>query len=75
MEESHPASGESVRINGKNQPWRPDWTVTDLLKELDAAGPGVAVERNLEVVRRQKFASTVIQPGDTLEVVRLVGGG
>jgi thiamine biosynthesis protein ThiS len=75
VEETHPTSGESVRINGKNQPWRADWTVSDLLEELDATGPGVAVERNLEVVRRQNLAATVIQPNDSIEVVRLVGGG
>ena len=75
VDDSHPTSGETVRINGEIQPWRPAWTVADLLIELDATGPGVAVERNLQVVRSQHLAGTAIEPGDTLEVVRLVGGG
>lgn len=75
VSDSHPTSGETVRINGEIQPWRPDWTVADLLQELEATGPGVAVERNLQVVRRQNLAETAILPGDILEVVRLIGGG
>jgi sulfur carrier protein len=36
---------------------------------------GSAVERNGEVVRRADWARTALDPGDRLEVVRLVGGG
>jgi len=46
-----------------------------LLKELEATGQGVAVERNREVVRRAEYAACVLQPGDEIEIVRLVGGG
>lgn len=46
-----------------------------LLEELDATGPGVAVERNREVVRRAEYSACVLQPGDEVEIVRLVGGG
>jgi|FLOH01.1.fsa_nt_gi sulfur carrier protein len=75
VEDSHLAGDQTVRINGEIQPWRPHWTVWELLQELEADGPGVAVERNFAVVRRQNLATTPIEPGDTLEVVRLVGGG
>ena len=64
-----------VRINGVFQPWKADWSLPMLLEELAATGPGVAVERNREVVRRAEYAACVLQPGDEVEIVRLVGGG
>ena len=71
-----PIRGEGrVLVNGESRPWRPDWTVTALLEELGATGPGVAVERNREVVRRAEQPATRLEPGDRIEVVRLVGGG
>jgi thiamine biosynthesis protein ThiS len=50
-------------------------TITDLLSANDAAGPGVAVERNQKVVCRTDHSKTVIKAGDKIEIVRLVGGG
>ena len=35
----------------------------------------VAVERNLEIVPRSLFASTVLCDGDRIEIVAFVGGG
>jgi sulfur carrier protein len=65
----------TLMVNGVARPWRPGFDVASLLEELDATGFGVAVERNGEVVRRAAHAATVLEPGDRIEVVRLVGGG
>ncbi len=62
-------------MNGERHPWRPGLTVAGLLLERGIVGPGVAVERNLEVVRRAEHGSLELQPGDRIEIVRLVGGG
>jgi sulfur carrier protein len=43
--------------------------------ELGLTGKPVAVERNREVVPRALHESTVLSPGDRLEVVTFVGGG
>ncbi len=64
-----------LTVNGERLPWRPGLSVAALLEERGAAGPGVAVERNLQVVRRAEHASTLLEPGDRIEIVRLVGGG
>lgn len=63
------------QLNSQRQPWRSGLTVAELLVELDATGPGVAVERNGEVVRKANHPTTLIEPADIIEVVRLVGGG
>lgn len=35
----------------------------------------IAVERNLEIVPKDRYADTMLQEGDRLEVVSFVGGG
>jgi thiamine biosynthesis protein ThiS len=62
-------------VNGEAHPWRPGLTVAALLAERGADGPGVAVERNLRVVRRADHATELLEPGDRVEIVSLVGGG
>ncbi len=71
---SDPESKE-VLINGVPQDWREAWPISELLLEMGAKGPGVAVERNGEVVRKAKYETTFLFPGDKIEVLRLVGGG
>ena len=50
-------------------------TVTDLLTILALPGTRVAVEVNRTLVRRVDHPATVLQVGDRIEVVTLVGGG
>ncbi len=50
-------------------------TVARLLEELNLAGKHVAVEVNLELVPRAKHAEHLLNAGDRLEIVTLVGGG
>ncbi len=33
------------------------------------------VERNFEIVTKNKVNATTVQDGDTIEIIRLVGGG
>ena len=35
----------------------------------------VAVEHNLEIIKRRVFQSTIVDDGDTVEIVNAVGGG
>lgn len=65
----------TILVNGRPRPLEPGLTLAGLLEALQAAGPGVAVERNGEVVRRPAWEATRLEAGDRLEVVRLVGGG
>lgn len=50
-------------------------TVAALLGRLGVEPVRVAVERNLQIVRREDFPVTVLQDGDVLEIVHFVGGG
>ena len=62
-------------LNSKAYPWRSGLTVNQLLIQIEAEGPGVAVECNGVVVRRVERQTKLIQEGDQVEIVRLVGGG
>ena len=50
-------------------------TVAELLVLLKMEPRYLAVERNLELVPRAGHAECVLEPGDRLEIVTLVGGG
>ena len=50
-------------------------TVAALLAQLDIDPRRVAVEHNLIVLKRETFATTLVQDGDEVEIVNFVGGG
>lgn len=64
-----------ITINNEPKEYPDGITVSELLSQLDLAGKFVAVERNLDIVPFKTFAQTVLQNGDSLEIVTLVGGG
>ncbi len=64
-----------VTINGETKELENDLTVAELLIEIDTPAVGVAVEINREIVSRSLHATTCLQDGDVLEIVKMVGGG
>ncbi len=64
-----------VEINGQPRQIAANLTVEALLKQIELSTPAVAVEVNLELIPREKHPSTLVQNGDQLEIVSLVGGG
>jgi sulfur carrier protein len=64
-----------ISINGETRAVDSESTVADLLKELGMQPKYVAVERNRELVPRATHADCVLEDGDELEIVTLVGGG
>ncbi len=64
-----------VTINGEARDLAGRPTVADLLGELRLDPRTVAVERNKRLVRRAVFGQTMLDDGDTLEIVTFVGGG
>ena len=65
----------NIQVNGKPREIAAGSTVGKLLGELGVTQPHVAVEVNLEVVPRAEHRGTVLNDGDRVEVVTLVGGG
>jgi sulfur carrier protein len=64
-----------VLVNGEARTFGPETTVADLLARLKLQPRLVAVERNEELIPRGRHAECVLQEGDRVEIVTLVGGG
>lgn len=64
-----------ITINSEKKEIRDGMTVTELLQEINTPTVGVAVELNRAIVSRSLHASTVLEEGDLLEIVKMVGGG
>jgi sulfur carrier protein len=64
-----------VVINGQEQALERPLTVAEFVRSLPVNQRWVAVARNGEVVPRHRWPEVLIQEGDVIEVVRMVGGG
>lgn len=64
-----------IQVNGEIQEVPEDFTVSELLTQLGLQPKYLAVERNLILIPREEHAACILQDGDRLEIVTLVGGG
>jgi sulfur carrier protein len=64
-----------ITVNGELREVAPGTTVARLLQELNLQPRYLAVERNLQLVPRAAHAECVLESGDRIEIVTLVGGG
>ena len=64
-----------ITLNGDRLDVPGPVSVTDLLKRLDIDARRVAVEHNLVIIKRTAFDETIVNDGDTVEIVNFVGGG
>lgn len=65
-----------ITINGDDYPDLPDgMTVSALLEHLELPRQKIAIERNLEIVSKSAFDTTVLTGGDRLEIIHFIGGG
>jgi len=64
-----------LSINGEAAHVSPGLTVLELLEHLNLKAREVVVERNFVLVPRDAFDATVLEPGDSLEILHFVGGG
>lgn len=50
-------------------------SIGELIVELGLQGRMIAIERNLEVVPKSAYADTLLEEGDRIEIVHMIGGG
>ena len=63
-----------VTINGK-QEQAAGMTILAYLQQAGYTPERVVVEKNLEIIPRESLNSTLLEDGDSEEVLRFVGGG
>jgi thiamine biosynthesis protein ThiS len=64
-----------IHVNGEARSWRTGATVADLLRDLEIKSERVAVELNLEILDRSRFADRSLKDGDRVEILSFIGGG
>jgi thiamine biosynthesis protein ThiS len=64
-----------LSINGETVKASPGLTVLELLEQRNLKIREVVVERNFLLVPKDAFASTLLEPGDSVEILHFVGGG
>jgi sulfur carrier protein len=64
-----------VTVNGERREVAPALTVKALLESLGLHPGLVVVERNREILDRDRYGEVEVEAGDSLELVHFVGGG
>ena len=64
-----------IHVNSQDRQVAAGSTVAALLDSLQLSPKSLAVELNEQVVPRSEHGTTVLQPGDRIEIVTFVGGG
>ncbi|MBI5674372.1 MAG: sulfur carrier protein ThiS [Nitrospirae bacterium] len=64
-----------LKINGTESEMQDGFTVSGLLETLKIEPARVAVEVNLQIVKKCNFNEHALKDGDAVEIVNFVGGG
>ena len=64
-----------LTVNGLQREVEPETSIAVLLEELDIQDVRIAVEHNRAILPRDRYADTLLQDGDQVEIVQFVGGG
>ncbi len=65
----------NITLNGEARTVDAGTSLQQLLDALDVNCEALVVQRNEDIVARAQFADTPLADGDSLELVRFVGGG
>jgi len=64
-----------LKINGTESETQDGITISGLLETLQIESARVAVEVNLQIVKKCNFDDHALKDGDAVEIVNFVGGG
>ncbi len=64
-----------LMVNGKKLEVTDGATITALLEELNINPLRVAVQLNLEIIKRERYDKTTLRAGDKLEIITFMAGG
>jgi len=65
----------NITLNGEKKNIPDALTVQGFLEFLNIQHQRVAVELNQEIVKKDRYGSTALKEGDSLEIVSFMGGG
>ena len=65
----------TLQVNGKQVELERPTPLLAYLKQLGVNPRAVAVEHNGTIIERAAYEAVTLREGDTVEIVRMVGGG
>lgn len=65
----------TLQVNGKQVELERQIPLLAYLKQLGVNPRAVAVEHNGAIIERAAYEAVTLRQGDTVEIVRMVGGG
>ena len=64
-----------IFLNGEEKSLSKKMTILELLQDLELDSKKIAVEKDLEIVNQNNFASVILDEGARIEIVHFIGGG
>ena len=64
-----------ITVNGENKEAPEGLTISGLLQFLKIQPERVAVELNLDIVKKDRYGTTPVKEGDSVEIVSFMAGG
>ena len=75
MTATNARDGITITLNGEERQVPEGLSLSGLIAHLDLNERLVVVERNREIVRRDRYGEVAVSEGDQIELVHFVGGG
>jgi len=64
-----------ITVNGEKKETPGGLTIAGLLQFLKVQSERVAVELNLDIVKKDRYSTTPVKEGDSVEIVSFMAGG
>ncbi len=64
-----------IFVNGEKKGILKGMTISNLIAQLELTPERLAVELNMQIVKRDQWSTQILSAGDRLEIVHFVGGG
>ena len=64
-----------IWVNGREAGWREGLTIRGIMDEHRFTSPRIVVRVNGQVVRKEQWDTYLVQEGDEVRVLHLIGGG
>ncbi len=65
----------TIKLNGKNETLEDEINVANFLEQKSIKQQSVVVMINEDIIKKDKFETTLIKNGDEVEILRFVSGG
>ncbi|HIS53576.1 TPA: sulfur carrier protein ThiS [Candidatus Galligastranaerophilus gallistercoris] len=63
-----------IKVNGHEIEIKDNSTIADFVKERNIEGI-FAIEKNLEIINKDRYETEILKEGDNIELVGFTGGG